>query len=123
MCYAALRAATGHHGGIGMRRNLIIGALLALTAGCSSFTRPERFVLTPIMVSGTTYEVFQLVRSVDRDYSDPRNDPRATVAVYVTVGPGVVIYCGPTAARCATLIRQFNEGDTTLVEGMRRNGM
>ena len=101
-----------------MRIPLILTALATLAAGCTEFTGADRFTLPPVTVSGTTYEVFQLVRSTDPNFDDVRDDPNATVAVYVTVGRGSVIYCGETAAACADLIRRFNAGDVTLREGM-----
>jgi hypothetical protein len=101
-----------------MRIPLILTALATLAAGCTEFTGADRFTLPPVTVSGTTYEVFQLVRSTDPNFDDVRQDPNATVAVYVTVGRGSVIYCGETAAACADLVRRFNEGDLTVREGM-----
>ena len=88
-----------------------IAASAALLAGCSVFQGADRYQLPPINVSGTSYEIFELVRSTNPDYDDPRNDHEATRAVYAVVGPDAVIYCGPIASGCEDAIRRFNNNE------------
>jgi hypothetical protein len=92
---------------------------LGLSA-CSEFTGADRYDQPPITVSGTEYEVFLLVRSVNPDYDDPRNDPEADTAYYAAVGPGSVVYCGAGPGRCAEAIRRFNNNE---IPAETRQGM
>ncbi|MEM5473395.1 hypothetical protein WNZ14_16815 [Hoeflea sp. AS60] len=66
----------------------------------------EKRELPPIKVSGTTYEVYELSRSTNYKLT-PKDDPNATFAVYVVVGPGMKLYCGTTSAGCEKEIRDF----------------
>ncbi len=91
----------------------LVCLIVGLTQGCAGidqwgeFRRADRKDLPPIKVSGTTYKVFELSRS-SRSGVAARNDPDATFAVYVIVGPGRTLYCGTTASACAKAIREFN---------------
>ncbi|WP_323035708.1 hypothetical protein [Pararhodobacter sp.] len=104
-----------------------LGLVATMLVGCSEFTRASRYALDPITSDDRQFEVFMLVRSVNPEYTDPRQDPEATTAVYVTVAPGRVIYCGATASGCHDVVRRFRNHETSLVEDMvdltNRGGM
>jgi hypothetical protein len=91
----------------------LVCLIAGITQGCARDGRSdeirtaERRELPPIKVSGTTYEVYELSRSTNYKLI-PKDDPKATFAVYVVVGPGRKLYCGVTAAGCEQVIRKFN---------------
>lgn len=104
-----------------MKTTLFAIALAALPlAGCTELIGASRYEQRPVRVSGTSYNVYLLVRSTNPAFSDPRLDPNAVFAYYAEVGPGATVYCGPRSNLCYDAIRRFNLGE---LPSEQRTGM
>jgi len=100
---------------------LLVGFASLALVGCGDSTATvgaTRFEQQPVTVSGTTYQVYMLVRSTDLAYSNPLNDPLATRAVYARVGSSATVYCGPSINGCEAAIRGFNNNTVRNEEEM-----
>ncbi len=91
-------------------------SLIVLTGCQNIFSGGETYELSPITFENTEYTVYERVRSTNATVDHPRNDPDATRAVYVRVGQGATVYCGPTVAGCEAAIRRFNQGQQSSEE-------
>ncbi|MCC0051789.1 MAG: hypothetical protein H6881_07925 [Rhodobiaceae bacterium] len=96
-----------------MIRKLVLLCLIAgITQGCGrngqwdELRGAEKRDLPSINVNGKTYKVFELSRSSNPERR-AQDDPNATFAVYVVVGPGKSVYCGRNAARCKNVIQKL----------------
>lgn len=92
-------------------RSIALVSGLCALAGCASlFDRGNTYELAPVTVESTEYTIFERVRSENTSVDDPRNDPRATRAVYARVGQGATVYCGTSRVGCEAAILRFNRG-------------
>ncbi len=96
-----------------MIRKLGLLCLIAgMTQGCArngqwdELRGAEKRDLPSINVNGKTYKVFELSRSSNPERR-AKDDPNATFAVYVVVGPGKTVYCGHNASRCKKVVQEL----------------
>jgi hypothetical protein len=90
------------------RFSLLGFSIFALASCAGVLQGAARIEQGTVMVSGTEYQTYLLIRSTDPSYRDPENDPAATRAYYAIVGPGATVYCGISSAGCDAAIRRFN---------------
>lgn len=105
-----------------MKSIITIASLIGILAihGCSlsgpNLAGASRLAQGIVKVSGTSYIVYMLISSNDKDYDDPLKDPNVKKHFYAEVGPGAKVYCGKTREGCEGAIRRFNRNQQSSEE-------